>query len=140
MANTASNIRIVTGEDAKICRPFILEFRLAAPESGFKIYVVVEKGCTTTAESTLKLVFDLFKKIDKEFVEIVHVSFKAEAPIEKQGIETIAAHGVPAKTAKVLRQKVFSVAKKLEGRAPTAAEKAALKAAMSEAAATAVDL
>jgi hypothetical protein len=138
--SAASDVSVVTGEDAGVCRPFTIEFRLAAPEAGFKIAVVVEKGCTAEAEATFKLVFDLFKKIDNEFVEIVHVSFKAEAPVEKQGIEKIAADGVPPKSAKVLRQEVFPVAKKLEGREPNAAEKAALKAGMSKAAVTAVEL
>jgi hypothetical protein len=136
----ASSVSVVTGEEANICRPFTTEFRLAAPEAGFRIAVVVEKGCTADAEATFKLVFDLFKKVDNEFVEIVHVSFKADAPVEKKGIEKIAADGVPPKSAKVLRQEVFPVAKKLEGRDPTATEKTELRAGMSKAAATAVEL
>jgi hypothetical protein len=136
--SASGTLNVVTGEEANICRPFTVEFRLSAPEAGFKIAVVVEKGCTAQAESTFKLVFDLFKKIDKEFVEIVHVSFKAESPVEKQGVETIAADGVPPPSARVLRKEVFPIAKGLEGRAPTEKEKAELRAGMSKAAVTAV--
>jgi hypothetical protein len=135
-----SEISIVTGENASICRPFTIEFRLTAPEAGFKILVVVEKGCTPTAESTLKLVFDLFKKVGGQFVEIVHVSFTAQSPVEKKGLETIAADGVPPKSARVLRQEVFPVAKRIEGRPPTEGEKVELKRGMSKAAVTAVDV
>jgi hypothetical protein len=138
--SASSNISVVTGKEANICRPFTVEFRLSAPEAGFKIFVVVEKGCTANAEATLKLVFDLFKKIGKEFVEIVHVSFKAESPVEKKGVEKIAADGVPPATARVLRKEVFPVAKKLEGRAATGKERAELKAGMSKAAVTAVEV
>ena len=136
----ASTVSVVTGEAATLCRPFTTEFRLSPPESGFRIAVVVEKACTQNAEATFKLVFDLFKKVDKEFVEIVHVSFKADAPVERQGIEIIASDGVPSKSASVLRKEVFPVARKLEGREPTADERALLKAGMSKAAVTAVEI
>jgi hypothetical protein len=131
---------VITGPAANVCRPFTTEFRLSAPEAGFKIAVVVEKTCTPQAEATLKLVFDLFRKVDKEFVEIVHVSFKADSPVEKAGLESIAADGVPPKSARILRKDVFPVAKKLEGRPPTDDEKVALKTGLSKAAVTAVEL
>lgn len=136
----ASSISVVTGEAAQVCRPFTIEFRLTAPEAGFKIMVMVEKSCTQNAEPLWKLVFDLFRKIDNEFVEIVHVSFKAETPVEKQGVEKIAADGVPPKSARVLKQEVFPIAKELENRPPTDQEKVALKSGMSKAAVTAVEV
>jgi hypothetical protein len=102
--------------------------------------VMVEKSCSPQAEPIWKLVFDLFKKVGNEFVEIVHVSFKAEAPVEIQGVETIAADGVPRKSARVFRNKVFPIAKGLEKRQPTAEEKVALRGGMSEAAVTAVEV
>ncbi|HYE74948.1 MAG TPA: hypothetical protein VEF04_16525 [Blastocatellia bacterium] len=136
----SSTLTVISGEAAQICRPFTVEFRLTAPEAGYKIMVMVEKSCSQNAEPIWKLVFDLFRKIDNEFVEIVHVSFKAEAPVEKQGVEKIAADGVHPKSARVLKQEVFPVAKQLENRPPTAEEKAALKSGMSKAAATAVEI
>src|SRR5215510_13547792 len=134
----SSPISVVNGEAANVCRPFTIEFRLAAPEAGFRIMVMVEKSCSPQAEPILKLVFDLFKKVGAEFVEIVHVSFKADAPVEKQGVEKIAADGIPRNSARVLRNDVFPIAKKLEKRQPTAEEKDALKGGMSKAAVTAV--
>ena len=125
---------------AKVCRPLLVEFRLNAPEAGYRINVVVEKACSPKNDPIWKLVFDLYKKIDKKFVEIVHVSFTAGSPQEQAGVEKIATDGVSKKAAKVLKDEVFPVAKQLEGRAPTEDEKVALKTGMSKAAVTSVDL
>ncbi len=135
-----AKISVVPVNAAKVCRPLLVEFRMNAPESGYRINVVVEKACSPANDPIWKLVFDLFKKIDKDFVEIVHVSFTAGAPQEQAGVEKIATDGVSKKTAKVLKDEVFPVAKQLEGRAPTEAEKVTLKAGMGKAAVTAVDL
>jgi hypothetical protein len=136
----SSSISVVTGRAANVCRPFTVEFRLAAPEAGFKIMVIVEKGCSPEAEPILKLVFDLYKKIDNEFVEIVHVSFTAGTEDEKQGILNIASDGMPRKSARMIREKVYPIAKKIENRQPTAKEKADLKDGMRNAAVTAVEV
>ena len=134
------SIRVVTGAAVNICRPFTIEFRLSAPEAGYKILVVVEKSCSENAEPIWKLVFDLFRKIEKEYVEIVHVSFTAQTAVEKKGVEKIAADGVPRESARVLKKEVYPVAKQLENQTPTAEQKAALKNGMSRAAVVAVDL
>lgn len=136
----SSPISVVSGEAANICRPFTIDFRLAAPEAGFRIVVMVEKGCSPRAEPIWKLSFDLFKKFGVEFVEIVHVSFKADAPVEKQGVEKIAADGLPRKSSRVLRNEVFPIAKGLENREPSEEEKVALRSGMSKAAVTAVEV
>ena len=140
MKTRQAKISVVPVNAAKICRPLLVEFRMNAPESGYRINVVVEKGCSPANDPIWKLVFDLFKKVDKEFVEIVHVSFTAGAPQEQAGVEKIATDGVSKKTAKVLKAEVFPMAKQLEGRPPTEAEKVALKTGMSKAAVTAVEL
>jgi hypothetical protein len=113
---------------------------VTAPEAGFRIMVMVERACSPEAEPILKFAFDLFKKIGNELVEIVHISFTANTPVERQGIETMAVDGVPPKAARILRKEVFPIAKELETRKPTAEEKAALKSAMSRAATTTVEL
>jgi len=136
----ANSISVVTGGAANVCRPFTVEFRLTAPEAGFKIMVMVEKGCSPEAEPIFKLVFDLFKKVSNEFVEIVHVSFTAGSPIEKQGVEKIAEDGMPRKSARILRTEVYPIAKKLENRQPSETEKKSLRAGMSKAAVTAVEV
>lgn len=133
-------LHVVRGDAARMCRPFVLELRVSAPEPGYRIALVVEKGCTAAADSTWKLVFDLFKKIDREFIEIVHVSFQGQTPVEKQGIESIASEGLSRQSARVLRAEVFPIAKRLEGRDPTAEEKTRLKESMRKAAVTAVDV
>jgi hypothetical protein len=135
-----AKISVVPVNAAKICRPLLVEFRMNAPESGYRINLVVEKACSPSNDPIWKLVFDLYKKIDREFVEIVHVSFTAGSPQEQAGVEKIATDGVPKKSAQVLKKEVFPVAKQLETRPPTDEEKAALKAGMSKAAVTAVEL
>ncbi len=139
-SKSGSSIRVATGKASGICRPFTIEFRLSAPEAGYKILVAVEKSCSKIAEPIWKLAFDLFRKIEKEYVEIVHVSFTAETAVEAKGVEKIAADGVPRESARVLKKEVYPVAKLLEGQTPTAGQKAALKKSMSKAAVVAVDL
>lgn len=135
---TESTISAVRVTGPKTCRPILVEFRLAAPEAGYRIAAVVEKGCTAENDPIWKLVFDLYKKTNGKFEEIVHVSFKAGTEDEKKGIEKIAVDGVSKKAAKVLKSEVFPVAKKLEKAEPTEAQKVALKNGMSKA--TTVDL
>mgnify|MGYP007071051512 CR=1 FL=1 len=135
-----AKVSVVPVDAAKVCRPLLVEFRMNAPESGYRINVVVEKACSSSNDPIWKLVFDLYKKIDKEFVEIVHVSFTAGSAQEQAGVAKIANEGVSKPAAKVLKQEVFPIAKQLEGRAPTDEEKVALKTGMSKAAVTSVDL
>lgn len=127
-ASTLSAVAV--GE--KVCRPFILEFKLAAPEAGFRISVGVEKACTAENDPIWKLVFDLFKKVDGKFEQIVHVSFKAGTDDERKGVETIAAKGLSKKAAKVMKEEVFPTGKQLENKTPTEEQKAKLKSGMSK--------
>lgn len=118
----------------KRCRPFILNVMVMVPEAGYKFEVSIEKACSSANDPIWKLVFDLFKKNDQgQFDQVLHVSFKADAPQEQKGIEAMAADGgtVTVKQAQALSQEVFPAAKKLEdGHTPTADEKKALRDAM----------
>ena len=107
----ASVVRVGT----KRCRPFVLNVMVMSPEAGFKFEVDIEKGCTAENDATWKLVFDLYKKIDSDFVQIVHVSFTADAPNEVAGVRRIASEGVSLPQSDVLSDEVFPVAKQLDG-------------------------
>src|SRR5258706_4217227 len=90
----------------KRCRPFVLNVMVMNPEAGCKFEVDIEKVCTAENDATWKLVFDLYKKIDDQFVQIVHVSFKADAPNEVTGVQRIASEGVSLPQARVLSDEV----------------------------------
>ena len=117
----------------KVCKPFVLEIMVFSPESGFKFKVVVERSCTPDADALWKLVFDLFQMKDGNEVQLVHVSYTAGTPVEEKAIQAMVTTGVSTTQADVLVQKVFPAAKAIKsGRAPTAPQKKALKASMSQ--------
>ncbi|MGH9942113.1 MAG: hypothetical protein ACRD9R_07135 [Pyrinomonadaceae bacterium] len=132
MSANASTLSAVT-VGAKKCKPFLLEVMVMAPEAGFKFEVMVEKGCTAQNDAVWKLVFDLYKKIEGEFVQIVHVSFKAGDADETNGVKKMAREGVTPKAAEVISTEVHPVAKRLETEEPTPALKKELKAKMKKA-------
>jgi hypothetical protein len=114
----------------KVCRPFVLNVMVFAPEVGFKFEVAVEKSCTADADALWKLVFDLYKRnADEAFDQIVHVSYKADTPIEARAIENTAALGVSAAQADGLINRVHPAVKALEGAAMMTPEALAIATA-----------
>jgi hypothetical protein len=110
----STNISVVSIGKKK-CKPFVLDVMVFAPEAGFKFEVSVEKSCTPTADALWKLVFDLYKKnAAGQFDQIIHVSYRAETPVEAQVIERTAAEGVTAEQADLLVNKVHPAVKSLE--------------------------
>jgi hypothetical protein len=117
----------------KVCRPFLLEIMVFSPESGYKFKVDVERSCTPEADSLWKLVFDLYQLKAGAEQQLVHVSFTAGNAVEEKAIQVMAAQGVSPQQADVLVKKVYPAAKKIKaGRPPSAAQKKALKDAISE--------
>jgi len=117
------------------CKPFILEVMVFSPESGYKFELMVERQCAASDESIWKLVFDLFKKDDNSFIQIVHVSFTAGSNAEAKGINSMATDGVSFEAAKVIVDDVHPAAKALEDNPnPTKTQKEALRKSMSKAA------
>jgi len=118
---------------AKICKPFLLEVMVFSPEAGFKFKVIVERSCTPEADELWKLVFDLFKVIDGQETQVVHVSYTTGTPVESQAVQAMATEGVKAAQAQVLVGKVHPAAKDVIGNANvTQAQKEALHDAMAE--------
>src|SRR3982751_3995050 len=113
MMSTTSVIPTVT----KVCKPFILNVMVFAPESGYKFEVSVEKSCTPQADALWKLVFDLYKKQaapSTNFDQIVHVSYTAQTPVESQNIQNTAVNGVNAEQADILINQVHPAVKAVE--------------------------
>lgn len=132
----------VTTIGAKQCKPFILEVFVASPEAGYKFELLVEKACSIDNDPLWKLVFDLYKKnAAGTFDQIVHVSFRAVDPKERQGVESMSVNPISFETAKVLVEEVHPAAKAIDGVAnPTDAQKAELHAAMRKAALSAIEV
>lgn len=130
--STGSSISVVP-IGAKLCKPFLLEVMVFSPESGFKFKVIVERSCTPEADELWKIVFDLFKIIDGQEVQVVHVSYSTGTPVERQAVQAMATDGVKPAQAKVLVEKVHPAAKAVIGaKKATKTQKKKLHDAMAE--------
>jgi ABC-type oligopeptide transport system ATPase subunit len=96
----AAKIKKTTGP--KVCRPFTLDVMVMNPSADFKFTLSVELACSAQADQIWKLVFDLFKKVNNDFVQVVHVSFTAQTPVEVAGIQATGKNGVNQKQADVV--------------------------------------
>src|SRR5262245_42966294 len=101
----------VVAVSGKTCKPFILEVMVMIPESGFKFQVLIENACTPDKDALWKLVFDLYQKVDGNWEQIVHVSYKPVNDKEIQGVQSMAVDGVTSGSAEVLTKEAFPVAK-----------------------------
>jgi hypothetical protein len=117
----------------KVCKPFLLEVMVFNPESGFKFKVLVERSCTPQADSVMKLVFDLYRTIDGNEVQVVHVSYTAGNPVEAKAVQAMVADGVKPEQATVITNEVFPSAKTVAGKKTvTKKQKDALLGAMAK--------
>jgi hypothetical protein len=138
-----AEIKVVSVDPKKkTCKPFILEVWAAIPESGYKFELLVEKDCSAENDPLWKLVFDLYKKNTAgTYDQILHVSFKALEPKERQGAESLAINPISFKTATIVVQDVHPAAKALVGVAdPTPEQKKPVHDAMSKAAVSAIEV
>ena len=86
----------------KVCRPFTLDVLVMNPSADFKFTLSVEVACSPQADQIWKLVFDLFKKVNNDFVQVVHVSFTAQTPVEAAGIQATGKNGVNQQQADIV--------------------------------------
>ena len=98
-----SSLKVSTTTGPKVCKPFVLDVMVFAPDSGFKIQVNIERSCTPQADPIWKLVFDLFKKqaTGDGFDQLIHVSYTGKTPVEQQGLAATAVNGINDKQADV---------------------------------------
>jgi hypothetical protein len=119
----ASTTTVTTG--IKKCKPFLLRVMIFSPESGYKFTIEVQKACTSNNEPVWKLLFDLYKKIEEEFVEIISVEFVAGDPNDIKKIAAITSDGMKSPQVRAFRDNVFPLVKPFgdSGKTPTADEK-----------------
>ncbi|MBD0286335.1 MAG: hypothetical protein ICV53_18730 [Flavisolibacter sp.] len=120
---TSTSTTITTG--VKRCKPFLLRVMVFSPETGYKFTIEVQKACTAQNEEVWKLLFDLYKKINNEFVEVVSVEFVAGDPNEIEKVAAITDQGMTRPQVRAFRDNVFPLVKPFadSGNKPTAADK-----------------
>jgi hypothetical protein len=124
----------ITTTGSKKCSPFLLKVMIFSPEAGFKFDVSVQLLCSATNDKTWKLLFNLYRKIGADFVQVVSVEFQAQSPAESQALEKISNQGVNVLQARALRTKVHPAVKPLaDGHQPTDAEKTKIHSALQKA-------
>lgn len=113
------------------CMGFTLEVKVV-PKKDLKLHVVVDKTCVNN-QARWALLFTLEKKIDKEWVEIVFVSYKPKLDDTKanQGVEKMLIdEKISKKQLAIAKEEVIPVTAELEGTAgPTPAQAKRIEAA-----------
>lgn len=129
----SSTTTVTTG--GKKCKPFLLRVMVFSPESGYKFTIEIQKACNSQNEPVWKLLFDLFKKIDKEFVEIISVQFVAGDPNDIEKIAAITDEGMKRAQVRAFRDDVYPMVKPFgdAGKVPTAEEQKKIDATMKKA-------
>ena len=118
-----STTTVTTG--GKKCKPFLIRVMVFSPESGFKFTIEIQKACSSENEPVWKLLFDLFKRINDKFEEVVSVEFVAGDPNDIEKIAAITDEGMKKAQVRAFRDNVFPLVKPFgdNGTKPTAAEK-----------------
>lgn len=126
----ASITTITTG--GKKCTPFLLRVMVYSPESGYKFTIEIQKACSDQNEPIWKLLFDLFKKIDDEFVRLVGVEFVAGDPNDIKKIAAITDEGMKRPQVRAFRDNVFPLIKPFadNGTKPNAVEEKSIDQAI----------
>jgi hypothetical protein len=106
-----------------------------SPESGYKFTIEIQKACSDKNEPIWKLLFDLYKKIDGEFVELVSVEFVAGDPNDIKKIAAITDEGMKRPQVRAFRDNVFPLVKPFadKGTKPNVAEKKGIDQAVKQA-------
>ena len=117
--------KVMVGRNMKKCKPFVLRVMVFSPQSGYKFTIEVQKACTAANDDVWKLLFDLFKRIDEEFVEVVSVEFIAGDPNDIDKIAAITDEGMKRPQVRAFRENVFPLLKPIadDDRQPTKEEK-----------------
>ena len=109
----------------KKCKPFLIRVMVFSPESGYKFTIEIQKACTSSNEAVWKLLFDLYKKIDNVFEEVVGVEFVAGDANDIDKIAAIREDGMNRAQVRAFRDNVFPLVKPLgdSGKKPTETER-----------------
>jgi hypothetical protein len=129
----SSTTTVITG--GKKCTPFLIRVMVFSPESGYKFTIEIQKACKSDNEPVWKLLFDLYKKTDGEFTELVSVEFVAGDPNDIEKISAITDEGMKRPQVRAFRDNVYPLVKPFadNGAKPTATDKKQIDAAVKQA-------
>jgi len=129
----ASTTTITTG--GKKCTPFLIRVMVFSPESAYKFTVEIQKACSSQNEAIWKLLFDLYKKNDDEFVELVSVEFIAGDPNDIKKVAAITDEGMKRPQVRAFRDNVYPLVKPFadSGSKPNATQKKTIDSAVKKA-------
>ena len=99
---------ITTGTVQETCTEIHLKVMIFSPEAGFKFDVTVERTCFPTK---WHIIFNLYKKVGNDFVQIVGVDFEAEKKVEEKAISAMNTQGIGVMQARAFRKKVYPLVK-----------------------------
>lgn len=115
----------------EVCTEFRIKVMIYSPESGYKFDVTVQRKCFPTKWS---VIFNLYKKIGTEFVQLVGVEFETETKEQQKSAEKMSQEGVNILQSQAFRKKVYPAVKVLEdGDPPTESETKKIQTEMSKA-------
>jgi hypothetical protein len=119
----------------KKCKPFLLRVMVFSPETGYKFTIEIQKSCTSGDEEVWKLLFDLAKKINGSFIDIVTVEFVSGDPNDIQKIAAITDEGIKRPQVRAFRDNVFPLVKPFadSAKTPTPEEQKKIDEAMKKA-------
>jgi hypothetical protein len=133
MANSQLSTKVSTG--AKSCKPFLLKVMIYSPEPGYKFTLEVQKACDSQNNAIWKLLFDLYKKKDTDFIEILSVEFVAGDPNDIQNISAITSDGMKKAQVQAFREDVYPLIKPFgdSGQQPSSEDHKKIDSAMKQA-------
>ena len=121
----------ITKKTPKPCQGFTLEIKVV-PKKDLRLHVVIDKTCVND-QARWGLVFELDRKIDGEWTQIVFVSYKPKLDDVKaqEGIQKMLADKtVTKKQQAIVKDEVIPATAVLEGGSgPTPAQAKAIEAA-----------
>jgi hypothetical protein len=121
----------VTSDTEALCKGFTLEVKVV-PKKDLRLHVIVDKTCVNN-QARWGLIFELERKIDGAWTQIVYVSYKPKLDDAQaqQGIQKMLADKRISKEQQAIAQnEVIPVAAQLEGSSgPTPTQSKQLEAA-----------
>jgi hypothetical protein len=121
----------ITGTTPSPCKGFTLEVKVV-PKKDLRLHVIIDKSCVHS-EARWALIFELERKVDAQWTQIVFVSYKPkldDAPAQ-QGIQKMLVdEKLSRRQLAILKDEVIPVTALLESAAgPTATQSRQIEAA-----------
>ena len=82
-----------------------------SPESGYKFIIEIQKACDSQNEPVWKLIFDLYKKVNNDFVDLISVEFVAGDPNDINSVAAITEDGMKKAQVRAFRDNVYPLVK-----------------------------